>query len=233
MAYKLAIDLDKINEIEFSYQVGTVKTTTPWNRPTYDAIKKFLRDDIVQSVLKKYNAYIMGAILWDLSKTWDVDISLKYQNGNHPNTLEEFVILENDLYSLYDIALNKYSILIDVYYRTMEHKLPTKQELISYNNLRNIENINDWTYEQETAPIFKIGYNKKVIGDSTSETILYDIEKFPLNKKLTNLHLVKAKPFPYPNKVISRIMNSTKEVLTSYFTVEEYLSMDINGPTNY
>jgi hypothetical protein len=58
------------------------------------------------------------------------------QNGNHPNTLEEFIILENDLYTLYDVALNKYSILIDVYYRTIEHKLPTKQDFISYNSFR-------------------------------------------------------------------------------------------------
>ena len=233
MAYELTINLDKINEIEFSYQVGIVRTKIPWNRPTYDVIKKFLRDDTVHSILKKYDAYIIGAILWDISKTWDVDISFTNKNGNHPNTLEEFIILENDLYSLYDIALNKYSILIDVYYRTMEHKLPTKQELISYNNFRDNENISDWTYEQETAPIFKIGYNKKVIGDSTSETILYDMEKFPLNKKLTNLHLVKAKPLPYPKKVINRIMNSKKEFLTSYFTVEEYLTMDINSPINF
>ena len=39
MAYNLTIDLDKINEIKFSYQVGIVQTTTPWNRPSYDVIK--------------------------------------------------------------------------------------------------------------------------------------------------------------------------------------------------
>ena len=132
MAYELTIDLDKINNIKFSYQVGIVQTTIPWNRPTYDAIKKFLRDDIVQSVLKKYDAYIIGAVLWNISETWDVDIFLTDQNGNHPNTLEEFIILENDLHILYDIALNKYSILVDVHYRTGEHKLPTKQQIIDY-----------------------------------------------------------------------------------------------------
>ena len=95
MAYELTIDLNKINEIEFSYQVGTVRTTIPWNRPTYDAIKRFLRDDIVQSVLKKYDAYIIGAVLWNISETWDIDMFLKNKNDNHPNTLEEFIILEN------------------------------------------------------------------------------------------------------------------------------------------
>ena len=114
MAYELTIDLNKINEIEFSYQVGTVRTTTPWNRPTHDVIKRFLQDDIVQSVLKKYNAYIIGAVLWNISETWDVDIFITNQNGNHPNTLEDFIILENDLCSLYDIALNKYSILVSL-----------------------------------------------------------------------------------------------------------------------
>ena len=59
------------------------------------------------------------------------------------------------------------------------------------------------------------------------------MEKFPLNKKLTNLHLVKAKPLPYPKKVINRIMNSKKEFLISYFTVEEYLTMDINDVVNF
>ena len=35
------------------------------------------------------------------------------------------------------------------------------------------------------------------------------------------------------NKIINRIMNSTKEILTSYFTVEDYLTMNIDGPTNF
>jgi hypothetical protein len=233
MAYNLTVDLNKINEIKFSYQVGIVKTTIPWNRPTYDAIKKFLRDDIVQSVLKKYNAYIIGAILWDISKTWDIDIFLKNKDGNHPNTLEEFIILENDLHILYDIALNKYSILVDIHYRTGSHKLPTKQELIEY-NFGNFEKMNEWIYPQDISLLYRIGYTKKVVGDSVSETILYNAEFFPLNEKLTNSYLTKVViKYPLKSKIINRIMNSSKEVLTSYFTVEEYLSMDINGPTNF
>jgi len=233
MAYNLAIDLDKVNEIEFSYQVGIVKTTIPWNRPTYDVIKKFLRDDIVQSILKKYDAYIIGAILWDISKTWDVDISLKNKNDNHPNTLEEFTILENDLHILYDIALNKYSILVDIHYRTGGHELPTKKEIIEY-NFGNFEKMNEWIYPSYISFLYRIGYTKKVVGDSVSETILYDNEFFPLNEKLTNSYLTKVSiKYPLKNKIIKRIMNSTKEVIIPSIKVEEYLSMDINGPTNF
>lgn len=233
MAYELTIDSNKINETKFSYQVGIVRTVIPWNRPTYDAIKRFLRDDIVQLVLKKYDAYIIGAILWDISKTWDVDIFLKNKNGNHPNTLEDFIILENDLHSLYDIALNKYSILVDVHYRTGEHKLPTKQDLIDY-NVENFENINEWIYPQDISFLYRIGYTKKIVGDSVSETILYNDEIFPLNEKLTSSYLTKIViKYPLKNKIINRIMNSTKEILTSYFKVEDYLTMDIDGPTNF
>ena len=233
MAYELTIDLDKINNIKFSYQVGIVQTTIPWNRPTYDAIKKFLRDDIVQSVLKKYDAYIIGAVLWNISETWDVDIFLTDQNGNHPNTLEEFIILENYLHILYDIALNKYSILVDVHYRTGEHKLPTKQQIIDY-NVEKFENINEWIYPQDISFLYRIGYTKKVVGDSVSETILYNNEFFPLNEKLTNSYLTKVTiEYPLKNKIIKRIMNSTKEILTPCIKVEDYLSEDIDGPTNF
>ena len=221
MAYELTIDLDKINNIKFSYQVGIVQTTIPWNRPTYDAIKKFLRDDIVQSVLKKYDAYIIGAVLWNISETWDVDIFLTDQNGNHPNTLEEFIILENDLHILYDIALNKYSILVDVHYRTGEHKLPTKQQIIDYN----VEKF-------EKRVLF--GSDEGIVGDSVSETILYNNEFFPLNEKLTNSYLTKVTiEYPLKNKIIKRIMSSTKEILTPCIKVEDYLSEDIDGPTNF
>jgi len=232
MAYELTIDLNKINEIEFSYQVGTVRTTIPWNRPTYDAIKRFLRDDIVQSVLKKYDAYIIGAVLWDISKTWDVDIFLTNQNGDHPNTLKDFIILENDLSTLYDIALNKYSILVDVHYKTGNHKQPTKQELIDY-NFGNFEKMNEWVYPSSISFLYRIGYTKKVVGDSVSETILYDNEIFPLNEKLTNSYLTKVKGNSLKNKIINRIMNSTKEVLTHCIKIEDYLTMDIDGPTNF
>ena len=233
MAYELTIDLDKINNIKFSYQVGIVQTTIPWNRPTYDAIKKFLRDDIVQSVLKKYDAYIIGAVLWNISETCDVDIFLTDQNGNHPNTLEEFIILENYLHILYDIALNKYSILVDIHYRTGSHKLPTKQEIIDY-NFGNFEKMNEWVYPSNISFLYRIGYTKKVVGDSVSETILYNNEFFPLNEKLTNYYLTKVTiEYPLKNKIIKRIMSSTKEILTPCIKVEDYLSEDIDGPTNF
>ena len=232
MAYELTIDLNKISEIEFSYQVGTVRTTIPWNRPTYDAIKRFLRDDIVQSVLKKYDAYIIGAVLWNISETWDVDMFLKNKNDNHLNTLEEFIILENDLNILYDIALNKYSILVDVHYKTDNHKQPTKQELIDY-NFGNFEKMNEWVYPSSISFLYRIGYTKKVVGDSVSETILYYNEIFPLNEKLTNSYLTKVKGNSLKNKIINRIMNSTKEVLTHCIKIEDYLTMDIDGPTNF
>lgn len=233
MAYNLTIDLDKINEIKFSYQVGIVQTTIPWSRPRYDVIKNFLRDDIVQSVLEKYDAYIIGAALWDISKTWDVDIFLKNKNGSHPNILEEFTILENDLHILYDIALNRYSILVDIHYRTGSHELPTKQEIIDY-NFGNFEKMNEWVYPSNISFLYRIGYTKKVVGDSVSETILYDNEFFPLNEKLTNSYLTKVSiKYPLKNKIIKRIMNSTKEVITPSIKVEEYLNMDIDGPTNF
>ena len=168
-----------------------------------------------------------------MSKTWDVDIFLKNKNDNHPNTLEEFTILENDIHILYDIALNKYSILVDIHYRTGSHELPTKQEIIDY-NFGNFEKMNEWVYPSNISFLYRIGYTKKVVGDSVSETILYDNEFFPLNEKLTNSYLTKVIiKYPLKNKIIKRIMNSTKDVIIPCIKVEEYLSMDIDGLTNF
>ena len=62
---------------------------------------------------------------------------------------------------------------------------------------------------------------------------LYDNEIFPLNEKLTNSYLTKVKGNSLKDKIINRIMNSTKEVLTHCIKIEDYLAMDIDGPTNF
>jgi hypothetical protein len=90
---------------DFYYRVGPVETTTPWNRPDYYSMKAFFNDVLNSPIGKKYDVYLYGGVLQDLP-TWDIDISL---NGE----IDYIKSFERDLAEMYDLALNKHSLLID------------------------------------------------------------------------------------------------------------------------
>ena len=92
---------------KFHYKVGSVETTTPWLRPTYDRLKNYLIDIRENTdILDKFDLYIYGKCLFDWH-TWDVDL---YLYGHYEN-IEE---LESTMNVLYEKALNQHKLLVDI-----------------------------------------------------------------------------------------------------------------------
>ena len=114
----------------FLYQVGSVTTTTPWTKPLYEKVVRFLQDVDVSNILERYESYIHGGILWD-ALTWDLDILLKYDWDE----TTDWDMIEADFNQLNDIALNKHRLLLDVSMANNLYKLPTKQYLLDYQTL--------------------------------------------------------------------------------------------------
>jgi len=95
------------NDIEFEYQVGSVTTTIPWFQPTKHIVNKFIKTIAKIEYYEKYNLFLVGGVVnGRLGKTWDVDIVVCGEII--PHEFEKF------LHEIYDIALNKFNILVDV-----------------------------------------------------------------------------------------------------------------------
>ena len=94
-------------DIEFEYQVGSITTTIPWFQPTKRILNKFIKTIPKIEYYEKYNLFLVGGVVnGKLSETWDVDIVVCGEIIPY-----EF---ENFLHEIYDIALNKFNILVDV-----------------------------------------------------------------------------------------------------------------------
>lgn len=95
-------------DINFYYQVGPISTTFPWFRPTPERIKNLVKEAKQIKDYQKYTLFLVGGVVnGKLGKTWDVDIVI---NGDISD-LDQY---QNFLAQLYDLALNKHGLLIDV-----------------------------------------------------------------------------------------------------------------------
>jgi len=98
--------------LSFFYQRGRVKTTARWTKPTHDkalAYFRYIKDN--STILDRYDAYVVGAFLYGIEDTWDVDINLT--GCYEPQGLED------DLDYLLDVSLNKFNLLVDVKWVSM------------------------------------------------------------------------------------------------------------------
>jgi len=156
---------------DFFYQVGSVYTKKMWYKPTYEKIESFLNE--IKS-LTPYDMYLVGGVVnGKIGNTWDVDIVV-----TGPIVYQEF---EDVLHNIYDLALNKYRMLVDV--RWYDKPIERLKYLIDNN-------------ETEKWKTIRYGYYLKKMGDDVSEINLFDkckrltdylIESdvtFPLNKSL-------------------------------------------------
>ena len=92
----------------FYYQRGSVFTEKPWNRPNYNTLKEFLTVISEKTdILSRYQIYLMGGVLFDFEKTWDVDLCFT-------GKIDSYDILENDMNLMYDVALNHFRLLLDI-----------------------------------------------------------------------------------------------------------------------
>jgi hypothetical protein len=187
----------------FSYQRGKIITEQPWKRPTYSKIKEFLFEiQNTSEIMKDYDLHLLGGVLWDFNKTWDVDINLM---GNPTS----YIILEDYMHYMYDIALNKYNLLIDVAW------VNTKPEDITFDLPP------DYTVDNE---FLKIGYAKKIIGDEFEEM---DLRIDPLYS-IQGDYLVKGnwKHKPFKEAFIDKVKFNKNPITKITFPVKEFLEND-------
>lgn len=145
-------------DLDFQYQAGSVITTTPWFQPTKHILNKFIKTISKIENYEKFNLFLVGGVVnGRIGKTWDVDIVVCGEII--PHEFEKF------LHEIYEIALNKFNILVDV--RWFSVPIERHNQLIEIN-------------EQEKVKTIRFGRFSKKIGDVCSE-----INLFEKGKKIT------------------------------------------------
>ena len=188
----------------FSYQRGKIITEKPWKRPTYSVIKEFLFEiKSTSNIMEDYDLYLLGGVLWDFNKTWDVDIALI---GNPVS----YKVLEDHMHYMYDIALNKYNLLVDIMC------VDIKPEDIIYTP--------DYVFSNNDNDFLCIEYIKKTIGDEFEEENLSDRP----NYNLCSDYLVKGnrKYKPMKELFIERVKNNTNRITKTTFSIRDFLEND-------
>jgi hypothetical protein len=170
-------------DTEFEYQAGSVKTTIPWFQPTKHILNKFIKTISKIENYGKYNLFLVGGVVnGGIGKTWDVDIVVCGEIIPH-----EF---ENFLHEVYEIALNKFNILVDV--RWFDVPIEKHNQLIEAN-------------KQEKVKTIRFGRFQKKIGKDCSEINLFEKGK-KISKHLVELEIV------IPTKKASNVKASSKYV---------------------
>ena len=160
-------------DTEFEYQVGSVTTTIPWFQPTKHILNKFIKTIPKIEYYEKYNLFLVGGVVNKrISETWDVDIVVCGEIIPH-----EF---EKLLHQIYDIALNKFNILVDVRW----FNIP-------------IERHNQLVEAQigEKVKTIRFGHYQKKIGNDCTTINLFEKGK-KISKYLVELEVI------IPNKKI-------------------------------
>jgi hypothetical protein len=145
------------------FQRGVVTTTSHWTRPSYQKVYDFLFNLYVKSmIIKEYDMYLMGGVLFDFNNTWDLDMCIV--GGNHTD-----LKIENDLNIIMNMGLNEYNLLVDV---TWYEQRPSN---LIYDQM--VEN----EFKPDNIIHKKIGYSKKQINDDFEEK---DLRNDPNHLKL-------------------------------------------------
>jgi len=153
--------------IEFEYQVGSVNTTIPWFQPSKHILNKFIKTIAKIEYYEKYNLFLVGGVVNDrIGKTWDVDIVVCGEII--PHEFEKF------LHEIYDIALNKFNILVDV--RWFNVPIERHNQLVEAN-------------KKEKVKTIRFGYFKKKIGNECTEINLFGRGK-KISKYLVELEVI-------------------------------------------
>ena len=154
-------------DIAFEYQAGSVKTIIPWFQPTKHILNKFIKTIPKIENYGKYDLFLVGGVVnGRIGKTWDVDFIVCGDIVPH-----EFEIF---LHEIYEIALNKFNILVDV--RWFNVPIERHNQLIEIN-------------EQEKVKTIRFGLFKKKIGDVCSEINLFEKGK-KISKYLVELEVI-------------------------------------------
>ena len=98
----------------FLYRVGNIECNIPWERPSKAKLLELIKhfdDNFKKAHLFKISLH--GAFVSSHYKdTWDIDLKIHYVDISHKNYQDIF----DCFYFLYNNALNKYNILVDIKY---------------------------------------------------------------------------------------------------------------------
>jgi hypothetical protein len=191
------------------FQRGVVTTTSHWTRPSYQKVYDFLFNLYVKSmIIKEYDMYLMGGVLFDFNSTWDLDMCIV--GGDHTD-----LKIENDLNFIMNMGLNEYNLLVDV---TWYEQRPSN---LIYDQM--VEN----NFKPDNMIHKKIGYSKKQINDDFEEK---DLRNDP-NFILLGDYLVQGNygiNGRHTEKMINKVKNNPNLETITTFSVNEFLSNDKN-----
>ena len=188
----------------FLYQKGTVTTVKPWGRPSYQKVRNFLTYlNQHTEILKNYDVYLMGGVLFDFNTTWDLDLCLV---GGTQTDLK----LEEDLNYLTNLSLNTFNMLLDVIWYESKPGNLTYEKMVEDNFFSH-----DIVYK-------KIGYIKKQIGENIQET---DYRTLPDVISLSE-YLVQSNYGRHARSenIISKVQNNPNPETIMAFSANELLS---------
>jgi hypothetical protein len=155
-----AFDIGAQDNQKFFYKIGSVTTRKAWSKPN-ENLKNFLFDLRKKKYFPKYQLFLVGGVVNGIKKTNDIDIVL---NGNMNYHLEKV------FHDMYDLALNKHRLLVDVKWLD---KKPS-------DNL-----------EKKTYQAVQFGMAMKQVGD-----IVSSINLFEGNIRLTEHLVLRTIKFP-------------------------------------
>jgi hypothetical protein len=155
------------SDIEFEYQAGSVSTKIPWYRPTKSILNNFVKTIRKLENYEKYDLFLVGGVVnGNIGKTWDVDIIIF--GDIIPQEFEVF------LHDLYDIALNKFNILVDA--RWFNIPIERHNQLIE-------------AQKTEKSKTIRFGHFQKKIGNECDEINLFERGK-KISKYLVELEVI-------------------------------------------
>jgi hypothetical protein len=199
----------------YELTVGKVKANSQPEPVNYRSAKSFLSDPEVSKILNEYHSCIIGKFLWN-EWTFDLDLNLYFDRYDE----EKF---ENDFYVLYEKAINKHKILIDVSLvdkkEFMPSHLPQKNEIV-YD-----EQLSKFVFDIQRTCIRYVPRETKI-----KKTVINpyspdgNVDNIVFNQTENN-YLSSTTILNGSQKVLKQIYDSKKDYLTHSLEVKDFLEM--------
>jgi hypothetical protein len=191
----------------FIYKRGIVETNVPWTKPTYEKLKDFLEViDVSTEIFKHYECYLIGGVLFDFDKTWDVDIVMTGQ-------ISDYETLESYMNILYDISFNQFQMLLDIQW--LDGKIPevTAKEIMSSD------------FKPIHMKYVKIGYAYKQIGTEISQVDLRNKEGVTRRSEFLIEGTHDSYPISKP-KLVDKILSRPERTMKTMFDINTFIHTD-------
>jgi hypothetical protein len=206
----------------FYYQVGDFTTSLQWGPPSWIKIRRFLIELKKTELYKKYKIVLYGGCLYDIKNTNDLDIQLVAKD------IRSYRDLENDFYKIYEMAINRHRLLVDVCFLHSDFDQSDVYGPNKYETHKSVEFI-------------KINSIKKIVDSEITECIILRDEQNLDGSCFLTANLVKVfANFPSclyrfidrktPEKIDKFFRNSKK-----FYTIDEFMNdtyVDFFNKTN-